>query len=85
MYRLFMSVSLHAGYIMPGGIPSCSTPPPGFEEAIQDHVVERRTVVSESSIPMGKRYSNSSLPNTSPSILSTPPTKTKKSQSYGVK
>lgn len=62
---------------MPGGIPSCSTPPPGFADVFNDHVIERR-ITSDSSASTGKRYSSSSVPNTSPSILSTPPSKEKK-------
>ena len=73
------------GYIMPSGIPSCSTPPPGFDEAVQDHVIERRALASDSSHSVGKRYSSSSVLNTSPSIMSTPPGRSKKPHAHTVK
>lgn len=70
---------------MPAGIPSCSTPPPGFDEAIQDHVVERRSVSADNSTSSTtKRYSSSGATSSSPTVTSTP-SKGKRIHSHVVK
>ncbi|XP_065218020.1 phosphatidylinositol 4-phosphate 5-kinase type-1 alpha-like isoform X6 [Planococcus citri] len=72
------------GYIMPAGIPSCSTPPPGFDEAIQDHVVERRAVSADNSTSSSTKRYSSGVTMSPPTNTSTPTKGSKKMHSHVV-